>query len=344
MIKKQLFGTINNQDVFIYTLDNGNGLKAEILSYGGIIKSLAYNGIDVVLGRDTLNDYLNNEGYFGALIGRNANRIEGAAFSLNGKNYTLAKNDGNNNLHGGNKGFDSKIWDCEELDMQEPQLTLHLISPDGEEGFPGTAEIQVTYTLTQENSLKIHYEAACDQDTVLNLTNHTYFNLNGHESGSVENHSMQINASFYTPNTPECFPNGEILSVEGTAFDLRAPKKLKNGFESKHPQIMLFDGYDHNFVLDGCGYRLAAIAIGDKTGICMETYTDQPGVQLYTGNGINAATTCKQGCKYAPHHAFCLETQVFPNALKFAHFPSSICPAGIKYDTCTEYKFSLCPR
>lgn len=339
MIKREKFGSVNEQNIFMYTLDNGNGLSAEILSYGGILKSLTFRGTDVVLGRDSLEDYLKNEGYFGALIGRNSNRIKGASFELNGNTYNLAKNDGNNNLHGGNIGFDSKIWTCTDINGKEPTLILSRVSPDGEEGFPGTAEIQITYTLTAENGIKIHYEAASDQDTVMNLTNHSYFNLNGHDSGTVDEHTIQISSNFYTPNTEECMPNGEVLKVDGTPFDLRTPKKLKEGFASGHPQIELFGGYDHNFALPGRGFRHCATVTGDKSGISMEVYTDQPGVQLYTGNCINPETVCKNGCKYAIHQALCLETQTFPDAIHHSHFPTPVLPAGTKYDTCTEYRF-----
>lgn len=339
MIKKELFGSLDGKDVFLYTLDNGKDLRAEILSYGGIIKSLVYKGVDVVLGRDTLEDYLDNDGYYGALIGRNSNRIGGAAFELNGKTYTLAKNDGENNLHGGDFGFNRKVWDCTEQDGEEPALVLETESPDGEEGFPGNASVCVTYTLTKNNGLKMHYEGSCDADTVLNMTNHSYFNLNGHKSGTVDEHMVQINSHFYTPNTEECMPYGEVLRTEGTPFDLTSPKKLKEGFYSEHPQILLFGGYDHNFALDGRGFRLGAVVKGDKSGITMEMYTDRPAVQLYTGNCINTEKVCKDKTVYAVHQALCLETQAFPNAVHFSHYPTAFLKKGGKYDTVTEYVF-----
>lgn len=339
-ISKRIFGSINGREVTAFTLENGN-LKTEILNYGGIIRTLVYKGTDVVLGRDSVEEYLNNSGYYGALIGRNSNRIYNAEFELNGKTYTLAKNDnGVANLHGGKVGFDKKIWDAETVDGAEPSLILTLESPDGEEGFPGNVSVKVTYTVTSDDSLKIHYEGTTDADTVLNMTNHTYFNLNGHNSGSVDGHSLTIHSSFYTPNTDQCMPYGEIHSVEGTPFDMRNTIKLADGFASDFEQIRMFGGYDHNFILDGTGYRKVATAVGDKSGIIMDCYTDLPGVQLYSGNVIESERVCKDGAVYDVHHAFCLETQKFPNSTSYPFFPTVILRKGEKYDTTSEYKFS----
>ncbi len=339
MIKKESFGKLNDKDVFLYTLDNGCGLSAEITNYGGIIKSLVFNGTDVVLGRDNLEEYLQNDGYYGALIGRNSNRIANAEFELNGKKYELYKNDGNNNLHSGKIGFDAKVWDAEMFDDAEPSLVLTLHSPDGEEGFPGNADIKVTYTLTKENSIKIHYEGKCDEDTIMNLTNHSYFNLNGHDSGVIDGHTICLDCSFYTPNNDECMPTGEVIKVDGTAFDLRTPAKFGDVFNSNDEQVKMFGGFDHNFCLNGRGFRKIATLMGDKTGIEMETYTDQPGVQIYSGNMIIEDRVCKEGIIYKKHNAVCLETQVFPNAMANPHFPSPILKKDDKYDTITEYKF-----
>lgn len=339
MITKKLFGKYEGKDVYCYTLDNEKGLSAEILSFGGIIKNLYFKGADVVLGRDTLEEYSDNDGYFGAIIGRNSNRIHNAEFVLDGKKYTLAKNDGNNNLHGGMNGFDKKVWSVSEKDGEEPQIVLSTLSEDGEEGFPGRAEIFVTYTLTKENSIKIEYHAVCDKTTVMNLTNHAYFNLNGHSSGTVDNHKISIESDFFTPNTDECMPYGEILSVENTPFDLRQPKVLKEGFDADFEQIRMFGGYDHNFVLNGTGFRKVAEVEGDKTGIKMEVLTDCVGIQLYTGNCIDTERVCKNGEKYAVHQALCLETQFFPNSLELSFFPSPVLKKGEEYNTVTEYKF-----
>lgn len=339
MINKVLFGTHEGKEVYAYTLDNGKDLSATILSYGGIIQKLIYKGTDVVLGRQSMEEYLQNAGCLGAAIGRNSNRIKDSKFNLNGKTYTLFANNNGNNLHGGKIGFDKRVWDVEEKDGAEPAITLSRLSPDGEEGFPGNAEVKITYTLTAENSIKLHYEATCDQDTLMNLTNHTYFNLNGHDSGVIDNQLIQMNCSFFTPNTEECMPYGEVLKVDGTPFDMRIQKTFKDGFSSDYPQATLFNGFDHNFMIDGEGYRLGVVAKGDKTGITMEMYTDTPAVQLYTANFLTNDRVCKDGVTYGLHHGFCLETQEVPNGINIPFIKSPILRKGDKYDTTTEYKF-----
>ncbi len=339
-ISKTIFGTIANTQVYSYVLSNNKDLKAEILNYGGIIKRLIYKGTDVVLGRDNLSEYQNNSGYYGAVIGRNSNRIAGAEFELNGKTYKLAKNDKDNNLHGGNIGYNARVWEAKCIDSDEPQLILTLHSPDGEEGFPGNVDVKVTYTLTSDNQLIIHYEGTTDMDTVLNMTNHSYFNLNGHNCGTIDNHTLMLNSSFYTPNSEQCMPTGEVWASKGTAFDFTTPKTLKEGFESTEKQVDMFGGFDHNFILDGRGYRHAGTLTGDKTAIKMDVYTDLPGVQLYTGNALELERICKDGAVYITHSALCLETQAFPNCLKHSHFPGAILRKGEKYDTTTSYKFS----
>ena len=328
--------TLIKDNIYLFTLDNGKDLKAEILNLGGIVKSLIFKGTDVVLGRE---DYTENEGYLGALVGRNSNRISGAEFTLNGKTYKLAKNNGDANLHGGIIGYSHKVWDYEIKDSEEPELILTLNSPDGEEGFPGNAEIKVTYTLTKKNSINIHYEAVCDADTIINMTNHTYFNLNGHKSGVIDNHTLFLNADYFTPNVKNCYPNGEILNVKGTPFDFTTAKKIGDGFESDCEQIKMFGGYDHNFIINSSGYRKFCEAKGDISGITMEGYTDQMGVQLYTSNGLDEPLECKDGATYKIHEGFCLETQCLPNAINYSHFPSPVLKKGERYDTTTEYLF-----
>ena len=310
-----------------------------MLNYGGIIAKIIYNGVDVVLGRNSFEEYLNNEGYFGALIGRNSNRIENSEFELNGKVYNLFANDGRNNLHGGKVGFDKKIWDAIIVDEEEPSLVLSAISPDGEEGFPGTVNIQVTYTLTNDNCLKIHYVGESDADTVLNMTNHTYFNLNGHSSGVIDGHTLWLDSDFYTPNSEECIPTGEVLSVKNTPFDFLSEDILNERLKSEYEQIKKFGGFDHNFVLNGRGYRKVGKCTGDKTGIVMEIYTDQSGMQVYSGNMIEENRVCKDGVTYGKHYGICFETQSFPNSMKLTHFPNAILKKGEKYDTVTSYKF-----
>lgn len=337
-INKTKFAEYDGKKVFSFLLSNGE-LAAEILNYGGIVKRLVYKGVDVVLGRDSMEEYLNNTGYFGALIGRNSNRIENSEFELSGKIYKLFSNNGRNNLHGGKTGFDKKIWDAHMIDRDEPSLVLSNFSEDGEEGFPGNLSVKVTYTLTKENSIKIHYEGQADSDTVLNMTNHTYFNLNGHSSGTVDEHSLWINSDFYTPNTEECMPNGEIISVADTPFDFNVEKTLGECFVSEHEQIKMFGGFDHNLVLNGAGFRKVAYFTGEKSKISMEVYTDRPGMQLYTGNKIEQNRMCKDGAFYFKHSGVCFETQAFPNSLNFSHFPNGILRKGENYDATTEYRF-----
>lgn len=343
-ITKTFFGTTpKGETVYSYLLDNGRGISAEIITYGGIVKNLYVSDkdrvkTDVVLGRDTISDYLQNDGYLGALIGRHANRIEKGEFVLNGKKYTVGINEGKNSLHGGNVGFDKRVWNAQDFDGDEPRLVLSLVSPDGEEGFCGTLSVTVTYTLTKENALKICYEAISDADTVVNLTNHAYFNLAGHDSGTIENQILQINSSFYTPNDRECMPTGEVLSVSGTPFDFREPKPIGQDINSDFEQTAMFGGYDHNFAIEGRGYRKAASAKCPENGITMEVYTDKPAMQLYTSNGLKEGIY-KNGAKYGAHQAFCLETQYFPNAMSHSHYPSPILKKGEKYNFTTEYRF-----
>lgn len=342
MITEKYFGKSSVGEVNAYTLDNGNGLSVELLNLGGIIRRIVFNGTDVVLGRESAEDCLVGGGYLGAAVGRNSNRIEGCEFELNGKIYKLEANDGdrNNNLHGGPMGFSKRVWDAEAIDSDEPQLVLTTFSPDGDQGFPGNAEIKITYTVTKENSLKIHYEGTCDADTVINMTNHSYFNMNGHTSGPVTSHKLWLNCDFFTPNSDGCIADGNVLSVKDTPFDFTTEKNVGKDINDPQYQIQNFCGYDHNFVITGRGFRKFAELTGDVSGICMEAYTDQPAVQLYTGNYLKADVPCKDGAEYGQYSGLCLETQGFPNALKHAHYPSVIVRKGEKYDSVTEFKFT----
>ena len=342
-ITKSLYGkTKDGKEVYAYLLDNENGVAAGILGYGGIVTKLLVkdkNGEtqDVVLGRASLEEYENNLGYIGAAIGRHANRIANSEFELNGKVYKVGTNENANSLHGGVVGFDQKVWDVTEL-ADENAIVLEYTSADGEEGFPGELKVKIKYSVTADNSLKIEYSAVSDKDTLCNLTNHSYFNLSGHESGSVYDQIMQINAECYTPNDAEGMPTGEVLSVAGTPFDFRAPKPIGQDIKADYDQINLFGGFDHNYPICGRGFRLAARASSPVTGITMEVYTDQPAMQLYTSNGLPDGV--KKGEKeYKKHDAFCCETQVFPNAMAHSHFPNPILKAGDTYKHVCEYKF-----
>ena len=239
MIEKRFLQTTEKGDVYAYTLENKNGLKAEILNLGGVVRRLVFDGVDVVLGRDNYQKNLYGNGYFGALIGRNSNRIEGCEFEIDGKKYTVSANDSgrNNNLHGGEEGFNAKLWEVSALDDDEPSLVLKTVSKDGEEGFPANAYVTVTYTLTKENALRIHYHGEADGDIILNMTNHSYFNLNGHTSGSIKNHKMQLNCDFYTPITKYVVPDGRVLSVKDTVFDFTEAKTIGRDIDKADEQL-----------------------------------------------------------------------------------------------------------
>ena len=345
-ITSKLFGTCNGACITEFVMENENGMCVSVLDRGGIIRSITVpdkngNPTDVALALGAPDDYEENHGYIGSAIGRYANRLQLGELEIGGKSYKVGINDGNNSLHGGVTGFDKKTWKVEPSGTDsEPELVLKLHSPDGEEGFPGNLDVEMHYKLTADNSLVISYLAVSDKDTVVNLTNHSYFNLAGHKSGVIDSQRLKLNCSFYTPNTDECMPYGEIHSVEGTPFDFRKGQAFGEAFESEHPQITLFGGVDHNFIIDGAGYRCFAVAECDETGICMECMTDKPGVQLYTGNCLDFPKG-KDGGVYSTHCGFCLETQFYPNPVKYSHFPSPVLKAGEKYSFTTAYKFYI---
>lgn len=343
MFIKDFFGkTRDGKDVFVFENENKNGMKVRIINYGGTITSIIIPDkdgkmCDVVLGYDTLNEYETNSGYFGALIGRNGNRIGNSRFSINGKEYALTTNEKGNQLHGGIKGFDKKVWDYE---VKENNLYLYCTSADGEEGFPGELKVTVVYTLTDENELIISYEAVANKDTVVNLTNHSYFNLNGDNSGNILNHNLKINADFITPVDENLIPLGNLLPVDNTPFDFREYHTIGERINSDDEQLKLGGGYDHNFFA-GLSDELYTIASaqGDKSGITLDVITDCEAVQLYTGNGTN--TDGKNGAHYGKNHAFCLETQACPDAINQKKFPTTLLPAGDVYERTTIFKFDV---
>ncbi len=344
-MEKRIFGKIPGEgEAWLYTLRNKNGMKAEITNYGGIVVSLYVpdsNGKldDVVLGFDSLESYIGSSPYFGAIVGRHANRIENARFELNGKEYNLLKNNGNNHLHGGAKGFDKVFWTV--VDQGADMLKLFYRSADGEEGYPGNLDVTVTYKITDDNGLSIDYHAVSDADTVVNLTNHSYFNLSGHGNGDITNHRIKINADKFTVNNEECIPTGEILSVSGTPMDFTEFKAFMPGLISGDSHIRCGRGYDHNFVLNVGGSKpeYAAELFDPASGRAMEVFTTKPGLQLYTGNKIKDGLPGKGGAQYGKWSGLCLETQFFPNAMKHKHFPSPILKAGREYHHTTIYKF-----
>ena len=325
------------------TLRDG-AVTCRILTYGGAVRSLivpdrAGNPVDVALGFDRLEDYMAQDKYMGALVGRYANRIGGARFTLNGIQYPLYANDGSNSLHGGKVGFDKKVWAVEAL--TDSSVTLSLVSPDGEEGYPGALSVQVTYTLS-DGALSIQYRAVCDRDTVFNPTNHTYFNLSGHDSGSVEGQYIQLSASRYTPAAPGSIPTGELAPVDGTPMDLRLPQPIGARIDEPFRQLELAGGYDHNWVLTHGQHRgRCAWAWSPDTGIFMDVITDLPGVQFYTGNFIQGCPAGKGGAAYGNRHGFCLETQFFPDTPNKPAFPSCVLRAGEQFTSKTSYGFGI---
>ena len=333
-----LFGSLpDGRPVQRYTLHSPNGhMQASFLEYGGILQSLRFEGRKLVLGYDTLSDYLSDTAYLGATVGRYANRIAGGRFTLNGQTYRLECNEGGvNQLHGGSHGFSRRIWEAEILEEEIPSLRLTIVSPDGEDGYPGLLRLSVVVSLT-DDSLTFSYEAVSDQDTVINFTNHAYFNLDGQD---VLDTQLTIEADTITPVNEQLIPTGEILPVDGTPFDFRTAKPIGRDILSSHPQMRIGNGYDHNFVLKGEGMRLAAAAVSPRSGIRLECYTDQPGVQLYTANSLSPGEG-KMGMKIGPHMGFCLETQHFPDSPNQPSFPSVMLPAGQKWRSQTLYRVS----
>ena len=338
-IEAKPFGkTKRGEDVTLYRLETPE-LIAAVLDYGATVQSVLVRDqkgawVDVVLGHDTVEGYETHDGYLGACVGRVANRIGGAEFTLNGKTYPLAKNDGNNHLHGGLRGFDKFIW---QAVMMEDGVQFSRVSPDGEEAYPGNLQVRVTYTL-KNGALSITYDAVSDQDTLCNLTNHSYFNLNG--GGTAMEHTLQINASQFLENSAECMPTGKILPVDGTPFDFRTPKKVGRDLEQDDVQLHNCGGYDHNFCLPGDGALYdAAVLSSAESGITMTVSTTMPGVQLYTANFLGPWAG-KGGQVYHKRDAVCLETQFYPNAMACEAFQKPILRAGEAYHQVTKYAFS----
>jgi aldose 1-epimerase len=346
-IEKQPFGkTENLTPVDLYTLTNDKGVEARITTYGGIVVSLkvpdrnARLG-DVVLGYENLEGYLTNSSYFGALIGRYGNRIAKGSFQLGGTPYQLAQNNGDNHLHGGVVGFDKVIWKAKELwGEDEVGLQLTYLSHDGEEGYPGNLSVTVVYTLTNNNELKIDYSATTDKKTIANLTNHSYFNLAG--NGDILGHELMLKADRFTPVDKGLIPTGELSSVEGTPMDFTTPTAIGARINQNDEQLIYGLGYDHNWVLNNSGGKLALAAkiFEPTSGRVMKVYTTQPGIQFYSGNFLDGSITGKNGEIYYKHFGFCLETQHFPDSPNHSDFPSTSLNPGQRYKQTTIYKFS----
>ena len=338
--------------VDIYTLRNAHGVEVKAITYGGIIQSVrvpdrkgAFD--DVVLGFETLEGYLAEHPYFGAIVGRYGNRIGKAQFSLDGQTYKLAANDGPNHLHGGVKGFDKVLWKAEETrSAAGPGVTFTRVSPDGEEGYPGSLKVSVTYTLTDRNELIVEYLATTDKRTPVNLTQHSYFNLAGQASGDILGHELTLNADRYTPVDSRLIPTGELAPVDGTPFDFRKPAAIGARINGNHPQLEVGRGYDHNWVLSrkGDGLQLAARVVEPKTGRTLEVSTTEPGIQFYAGNFLDGKLTGKGGAVYRHRTGFCLETQHFPDSPNKPQFPSTILEPGAEYRSRTVFRFGTSER
>jgi aldose 1-epimerase len=348
-ITKQAWGVLpTGESVHLYTLRNSKGTEVSITDFGGRIVTLRVPDregkfADVVLGFDSLDGYLAKNPYLGALVGRFANRIGGARFTLDGEVYELAQNNGPNALHGGLQGFDKVLWRSEEIAVNDGfGLHLQYVSKDGEEGYPGKLTVVVTYTLTESDGLQIAYNATADKATVLNLTNHSYFDLSGDFSGNILEHEATINADAYTPADAASIPTGDLQPVEGTPFDFRTRMPIGARIDADDPQLKSALGYDHNFVLRGGGgeLRLAARVLEPKSGRVMDVLTTQPGVQFYTGNHLDGSVTGKGGVKYGFRHAFCMETQHFPDAPNKPQFPSTRLAPGEEFQQRTVFRFS----
>jgi aldose 1-epimerase len=348
-VRQQPFGDHRGQPVTQFVLTNANGVEVRLINFGGIITHLITpdrrgERTDVVLGFDSLAGYEGKNPYFGALIGRYGNRIAEGKFSLDGQDYTLAVNNGPNHLHGGEVGFNRKVWSAEPLEEADRVgVRLSGTSPDGEEGYPGRLELTVDYWLDNADQLTLDYRATTDAATPVNLTNHTYFNLAGAGSGSIGDHVLQIGAAAFTPVDETLIPTGEIREVAGTAFDFRQPTPIGERIDDADEQIGVGKGYDHNFVLDGRGMRQVATVYEPGSGRTLEVETTEPGIQFYSGNFLDGTLIGKEATAYEHRSGFCLETQHFPDSPNQPDFPSTILRPGEVYETTTVYRFGVGP-
>lgn len=342
---KQFGTTGDGRKAWLYTMKNDAGTTVSVTDYGAALVNVIVKGkdgipLDVVLGYDDAAGYERGEASIGATVGRSANRIGGAQIEIGGRTYDLEKNDNGNNLHSGLDYYNKRFWEVAENGDDHVTFLLH--SPDGDQGYPGALDMYVTYSLDEDNMLTIHYAAVPDQDTVINMTNHSYFNLNGHDSGSVLEHTVMLEADAFTPADAESIPTGEIRPVEGTPMDFRTAKKLGAEIDADYEPLRFGAGYDHNWVLKNeNGFDKVAEVTADRSGIRMEVWTDLPGVQMYTANFLDNEPG-KDGAVYGSRSAVCLETQYYPDAIHHENFPGPVCRRGEKYDTRTAYRFVPC--
>jgi aldose 1-epimerase len=345
-ITKSHFGTTEGREVDLYCLST-DGIEVFITNYGGAITSIRVPDRkgdigDVVLGYETLQEYVKNPRFFGALIGRSANRIARGRFTLDGVEYQLAQNNGENHLHGGTRGFDKVVWEAsDELDDDRAVLRLTYLSKDGEENYPGNLTANVSYVLTPDRELRIEYHAVTDKRTIVNLTNHSYFNLA--DTWTIRDHELTLNADAFTPVSSELIPTGEIRKVAGTPMDFREPTPIGQRIHEPYDQLGFTGGYDHNFVLnDSSGaLRLAARAYDPSSSRTLEVFTTQPGIQFYSGNFLDGSLTGKGGVVYQKHAGFCLEPQHFPDSPNHPNFPTTVLEPGDEYQQTTAFRFSV---
>ena len=352
MITKHHFGTLDGgQEIYSYTMKNANGMTVRICEFGGAIMEIRVPDrwgrmSDVVGGFDSLRDYVLADGYLGALIGRVGNRIGGGKYTLGGKEYSAyCNNNGVNSLHGGKVGFSHKIWSVKPVDGDEPKLILTLTSPDGDEGYPGTLNVTVTYALLASNALSIHYEATTDQQTIVNLTNHAYFNLGGYASGKIFDHVMWMDADRYIPTDELLIPTGEIRAVEETPFDFREPKTIGKDFDMDNYDIRIAGGFDHCLCFAGGETKEPVLRVEvyePNSGRSMQVYTNQPAIQFYSGNFLSDPEfSLKGGYPQNTQSLFCLETQKMPDAINHQGFDNVVLNPGEKYDYTTIYQFTV---
>lgn len=364
MVTYKKWGEYEGKDVFLYKLENASGMKVGLTNFGCAVTSIQYHGIDVALGFDNREAYADQTCYLGVTAGRCANRIRDARFTLAGTEFQVSRNIGKHQLHGGLKGFDKALWGVDAVDPDENAVRFSYLSRDGEEGYPGNLTVKVTYSLDEECGLKIGYEAVTDQATVVNLTNHTYFNLSGHNSGTVENQQVRIYSNAFLETDPDCIPTGNVVPVDGTPFDFRDFHKIGERIGADDIQLKYSGGYDHNWILDrggtgglkavetagqtagklmevetAGGLKPAAEAYDEKTGIHLQVYTTMPGVQFYSGNSLNEKNRGKDGAVYGWRCGFCLETQFYPDAIHHPEFLQPVLLPGQTYRHTTVYRF-----
>jgi aldose 1-epimerase len=337
--------TKDNKDVTLYSITNSNGVTAEVTDFGAILVNLLVpdkngNKADVVLGYDSVEGYFSNGDFFGAVIGPSANRVDNATFSVDGVEYHIAVNDGTNNLHSDkDNGYHKRLWKA-QIDESANKVTFSLEDNDGSMGFPGNKKVQISYSLSEDNGLKLHYYVTSDKNTLINMTNHSYFNLAGHDAGNIENHVLQINATKYTPVYERLIPTGEFVPVEGTVFDFRTPKRVGQDINADEIQLKYGQGYDHNFVIDAYTGDIIKVAQVQEplSGRKMEVYTNQPAIQFYAGNCV-APQVGKGATPYGKRSGLCLETQAIPDSINQPGFNDVVYGPNRPYDTTTIYKF-----